>query len=733
MQTLQSADKYYQQQQHIAAATAGLAKKHWRGMTDDFSTSWAQVAPVLIESVQLGRAAVVATSVGYTAAVLDETGQRASQFGTLNPEAFLSQAPNGQTMEDVLAGAVVQSKMAVKSGATSQEALAHAALWLTGVVLTVMADTGRSVVGVDIAQHPTLTGYTRMLNAPSCSRCVILAGKWFKWNEGFLRHPRCFPAGTLVSGPASAAASRRWYEGELVILHTASGQRLPVTGNHPILTDQGWVPANLLNEGYSVVRSTLSEGAAPLEVPNEQQSPALIEDVWGSGRMGGLSRVKTSPEDFHGDGSHGEVDVVFADRNLRSGIVSTSGEPVEHGALAALVNTPSTFPAFGVGDHSLEGQGDAANGIVGSLGLRGQFGAGHFASADLARIGVASDWYAGLDESTAQHISAHTELFSEAVLALSARVLRRNEIDGQDDVSPRWDAPSVPFTVESRSAYVERGEDLRLRLASQVELDRVVEVERVQWSGHVYNLTSSEGWYSANGLIVSNCDCRHIPASEDVAGDLRTDPYAYFNSLSKEAQEKVFGRSEARAINDGGDIYRVVNIKQNGLATARGHARYGTPSRMTVDDIYRTAGHRTNAIRMLEEQGYITGPQVRGGNILGNGPVAQGFGQLGKGGKARAATDSVLKANLTGVRDPLNRYTMTAAERRLFDAKTRLDIGRTGIYPRSIGKNTADKYVKPRAITPGELSTLETAFRNEVAKVPAAPQSVKRLARLLGI
>ena len=30
-----------------------------------------------------------------------------------------------------------------------------------------------------------------MVSAPCCQRCAVLAGKFFKWNDGFLRHPRC--------------------------------------------------------------------------------------------------------------------------------------------------------------------------------------------------------------------------------------------------------------------------------------------------------------------------------------------------------------------------------------------------------------------------------------------------------------------------------------------------------------------------------------------------------------
>ena len=76
---------------------------------------------------------------------------------------------------------------------------------------------------------------------------------------------------------------------------------------------------------------------------------------------------------------------------------------------------------------------------------------------------------------------------------------------------------------------------------------------------------------------------------------------------------------------------------------------------------------------------------------------------------------------------------MTAAERRLYDAKYRFDVARTGVYPRSIGQNSADLHVAPRQITRGEFQTIEQAYRNEVAKLANAPDSVRRLARLLGI
>jgi hypothetical protein len=58
------------------------------------------------------------------------------------------------------------------------------------MVVTQVQDAARAAAGVSIAARPHI-GYVRMLNPPSCSRCVIQAGKFFRYNEGFQRHPRC--------------------------------------------------------------------------------------------------------------------------------------------------------------------------------------------------------------------------------------------------------------------------------------------------------------------------------------------------------------------------------------------------------------------------------------------------------------------------------------------------------------------------------------------------------------
>lgn len=229
------------------------------------------------------------------------------------------------------------------------------------------------------------------------------------------------------------------------------------------------------------------------------------------------------------------------------------------------------------------------------------------------------------------------------------------------------------------------------------------------------------------------CDCRHIPSREAVAGDLTIDPYAYFRSLPAGEQERIFGKADAQAIRDGGDIYRVVNIRNRGLASdamknrpgrnsgwqAR---RYGTPSKMTVDDIYAAARNREHAIELMEENGFITGEQVAGGNILGNTPNPFAAGALGRGGTRRGATLAYRRAVETGERDPLEPATQTAAERRLHRAV--------------LMKQAVDRGSNPFGRAPLDDATralVDRVYRRELERLKNAPAQVVRLARLLGV
>lgn len=59
------------------------------------------------------------------------------------------------------------------------------------IVSTLVSDSGRSAMGAFTASRAREVGNVRVLTPPSCSRCAILAGRWYRWSDGFQRHPHC--------------------------------------------------------------------------------------------------------------------------------------------------------------------------------------------------------------------------------------------------------------------------------------------------------------------------------------------------------------------------------------------------------------------------------------------------------------------------------------------------------------------------------------------------------------
>ncbi len=191
-------------------------RRVWAQMGGEFDASWPAVLPRLVTLLTAAQLGAATAGAAYIAAVLAETGQDADPVGQVSPRAFAGVASDGGGLGSLLYGAVITSKVAAKSGVGSAVALQAGSRWLDMATHTQVADAARGASQVAIAARPKVRGYVRMLNLPSCSRCVILAGKWYGWNAGFKRHPRCdcrhIPAsedmaGDLRTDPAAAVRS----------------------------------------------------------------------------------------------------------------------------------------------------------------------------------------------------------------------------------------------------------------------------------------------------------------------------------------------------------------------------------------------------------------------------------------------------------------------------------------------------------------------------------------------
>lgn len=620
-----AADREYQAaRERLTLAAHRQVGTIWREIGDDFDRGWPVIAPAIVATITDAQEGAAADGLAYFDAAMSEQGITPKQ-ALIDPAAFAGSAYtlDGLALGDLSAltyGAVVRAR---SLPATSlAERIDAGSKWLGTITQTQLAHAGRASMSTKMTADAQ-AGWTRTVNPPCCRFCGVRAGTFHAWNYPFWQHPGCFPAGTVVSGPPHLAATRRWYQGELTTIRTASGKKLTATGNHPILTDQGWVPATLLHEGAYVLSSAGANGAVPLTVPDEGQTPTLIEDLWRAGDMATLSKVPTSAEDFHGDGGHGEVDVVLTDRLLRDG-AHVGQQFGQHLLTSRVVPTPG-FTRQGALDELLMRVAGAPDGIVGSLGLSSAIRRRHLGGAHFSRVGPSANLHASIKQALANDRAADRESLTERILTLPGEIGVDDFTVREDMEGSRWDAPAGPMTVDNRGAYASRGRDLVERLTSEVTLDRVVDVERVSWSGHVYNLTSVEGWYEADGLIVSNCDCTRTPTTLDRLGDTATDIGPDdITGLSMEQRE---------AIRDGADIAQVINSdrgrSRDGLTTTEGTTRRGfgyhalgkdprndvrikgernfrtTRARLTPDGIYAIAKDREEAITLLRQHGYI--------------------------------------------------------------------------------------------------------------------------------
>jgi hypothetical protein len=159
---LTSAREHYERQQRISAAGLIAARRAWvRGDTGRV------VSAVVAAQLVAARDAVESVPL-----MLAEQGLSTDAAGEVDPRAFAGVASDGRPLASLLA---------------IPETLPAFEL----IVATQLQDAARGAAGVATVAHPVATGYVRMLNPPSCSRCAVLAGRFYKWNKGFLRHPRC--------------------------------------------------------------------------------------------------------------------------------------------------------------------------------------------------------------------------------------------------------------------------------------------------------------------------------------------------------------------------------------------------------------------------------------------------------------------------------------------------------------------------------------------------------------
>ncbi len=142
----------------------------------------------LVAAGQLSQAVQAADYVSEMAVV---QGLDLTRAARLVPRSLAGVSADGRPLVDVLAYPSAKAAAMLDAGADMATAEASAAASLTRIVSNEVTQAGVTAESMAIAGNPAFKGYIRILTAPSCGRCAVLAGKWFQWNQGFKRHPGC--------------------------------------------------------------------------------------------------------------------------------------------------------------------------------------------------------------------------------------------------------------------------------------------------------------------------------------------------------------------------------------------------------------------------------------------------------------------------------------------------------------------------------------------------------------
>ncbi len=193
-------------QRNLLVATAAATKILWAqlGAGSDFDQAWKRLGPRLVATLTAAQLTAALEAQAYVAAIVAELELDAPAAAVVQPRALAGVAADGRALASLLYEPVIRAKQAIGAGAPASDALATGGRLLDLITATTISDTSRTAVQLGIVARPSIPGYVRVLNTPSCSRCVILAGKWYRWNEGFARHPKCdcyhLPASKAESG-----------------------------------------------------------------------------------------------------------------------------------------------------------------------------------------------------------------------------------------------------------------------------------------------------------------------------------------------------------------------------------------------------------------------------------------------------------------------------------------------------------------------------------------------------
>ena len=325
----------------------------------------------------------------------------------------------------------------------------------------------------------------------------------------------CFPGDTSLDfAYGISKAYRRFFSGKLTVLKTIDGAELRATPNHPVLTQRGWIAIKDIKEGDYLIKVKDQRSDIPKVYENTRTSKFV--DVFDALlAFGRPKKIQTNVLDFHGDGTDGYVDVIHTKRKLLFCGNSRLSQSVKNFYFSLSDDFGFTFSSIMQSIHGLFFPTKKRMGIFGQFKT---LFSGKFRHAN--DIGAAAISYANaMIPNNSSHQSTTTPNgFGDCKNTIPGKIeindglliIKKKFIFG-DMIRVIISSIKSKFFSTRNKGSVLNAQNSSDFLDSHVLGTHFIKVININndflWSGHVYNLETSNSWYVANGFIVHNCRC----------------------------------------------------------------------------------------------------------------------------------------------------------------------------------------------------------------------------------
>lgn len=381
----------------------------------------------------------------------------------------------------------------------STNSFTQAQLAITRNLLVRMPDDVYNLIFSQISEGVALGESNQQISDRIDRVLFSTRSEWWENRAKVIARTECLPGDAIVDSANIVAAYRRWYEGQWIEIETELGVKFSGTPNHPMLTKRGWIGLGQLNEGDHLIGHRVEIQYPGLAAdPDIEAKPTTIAQVFDSLAAVGFSgRMGAGQPDFHGDGLDGYVDVLVPSCALRH----NSFNPVSQESLEGILEGPDLAEVVLAVKCAPFGQSPSAS-ELGRLapvpgGLSG-------------RLYDAKNCVSATSEHCCHNVSGHSaeigsQDFTPGEIAQISGMLgspMSARFCGLPAVS--HDSSSLDEAMDTPERVAEMSSDSRDANSGKIHLDKVVRIRRLEFSGHVYNLTTEDGYFLCNGLYTSN-------------------------------------------------------------------------------------------------------------------------------------------------------------------------------------------------------------------------------------